>query len=80
MKATMSREVLYEDGSGPRCKVVYQSDYRLGREDDSYVNIQAVGGSETDGIQVNMKDVDMLIDALKEAQALDRQCRIANSK
>lgn len=73
LKATMSREVLYEDGSGPRCKVSYDSTYRLCDEDHSYVQIEAVGGD----IHVRVSDIAMVIEALTEVQMLDRQARAA---
>jgi hypothetical protein len=74
LKATMSRETVYEDGSGPRCRVSYDSGYRLGDDDCSFVQIHGVGGE----VHVHMKDVSMMIEALQEAQTLDRQVRLAN--
>ena len=73
LAATMSREILYEDGSGPRCKVSFDSTYRLGDEDHSYVCIQGVGGD----IHVCISDLDMIRSALEEAETLDRLCRLA---
>lgn len=72
LKATMSREVLYEDGSGPRCKVSFDSSYRLG-DDLSYVQIEGVGGD----IHVRISDIEMVREALAEAATLDRQVRLA---
>jgi hypothetical protein len=66
--ATMSRRVDYDDFSGPRCEVSYDSSYQLGKEKDRYVEIKAVG---SESVHVNLSDVDFLIDALREATRLD---------
>jgi hypothetical protein len=69
--ATMSRSVLYDDGSGPRCEVSYDSAYRLGKDPDRFVRIAAIG--EREGVLVHMRDVSFLIEALHEAVRLDSQ-------
>ena len=68
--ATMSRRVDYDDGSGPRLHVFYDSSYKFGDETDRYVRIEGVGNDDT---LVFMRDVPMLIEALQEAQRLHEQ-------
>lgn len=69
--ATMSRSINYDDGSGPRCEVSFDSAYRLGDDEDRYVRIVAIGAR--DGALVNLKDVPFLQAALEEALRLAEQ-------
>lgn len=72
--ATMSREVLYEDQSGPRAKVAFDSEYRLGTDnDESYVEIQGVG----EGTHIRVTDIPFIIEGLQEAARLDEIARAA---
>lgn len=69
--ATMSREILYDDGSGPRARVTFDSAYRIGKDDASFVRIEGVG----EGVLIHVADIAFVIDALQEAQRLDDAAR-----
>jgi hypothetical protein len=71
---TMSRELSYDDGSGPRVKVSFDSALRLGNDDISYVRIQGVG----EDTLVGVNDIPFVIDALQEAARLDAIARAEN--
>jgi hypothetical protein len=68
-RATMSREIMYDDHSGPRTAVQYDSHYRLGDDPERFVQIEGVGGE----ISVHLIDVPFLIEALQLAQELDEE-------
>jgi hypothetical protein len=69
--ASMSRQINYPDGSGPKAAVEYDSTYRLGRTDEDlarrYVQIAGIGGD----IRLEVTDVSFIIEALQEALRVD---------
>ena len=75
-RAIFGREVMYDDKSGVRAGVEYDSHYRLGNNPDHYVRIKAVGGD----VVVNMGDVPFLIEALQEVVELDEQTHTSAAK
>lgn len=75
-RATMSREAFYDDGSGPRCGVSFDTHFRLGSADESYVTIEGVGGE----IHVLISDLNMLRSALAEVESLEHRWRAARGE
>jgi hypothetical protein len=66
---TMSRIVNYEDGSGPRAAVSYDSRDMFDDDSKPYLRIEGVGGD----ILIHMQDVPFVIESLQAAVALSEE-------
>ena len=62
-----SRAILYSDASGTETGVTFDPTYRIEHEDQSYVEVQGVGGA----ISVRVDHIPHLIKWLREVEALD---------
>lgn len=62
----LSVESRYEDGSGPRTKIRFDSSYRLRDPNEQFVRIDGVGGD----VLIHLKDIDMVIEALQRIKEI----------
>lgn len=64
----MSREIRYDDNSGARVRVLFDSDDRLGDANERFVRIQGVG---RDDVWVTLTDVPFIIECLQAVLEAD---------
>lgn len=76
MANVYSRGLLYSDGSGIETGVAFDPTYRLGKDDQSYVEIKGVG-CEGGEIHVRVDHLEHLIEWLKDVRSADWQYRHA---
>lgn len=70
-KIIFGREIMYSDGCAAETAVRFDSSYRLGNDDQSYVKIEGVGEPAV----VRVDHIPQLIEWLQEVARLDNEAR-----